>query len=111
MNYRKTIKISKAKAEHINKLLTVQPKSESECFGENEMHSEDVTFSNGIRMCIDLCGVQYEENGDNTAWTQAVLYDSNGIELTFTEPAFDYLGEWTIPYEGDNYTVVVELED
>lgn len=111
MNYKKTIQISKAKADHINKLLNEQPQSAAECFGENEIHSEEISFSDGMRMCIDVCGVQYEEGGDNTAWTQAVLYNTDGAELTFTEPGFDYLGEWTLSYEGNNYTVVIETED
>lgn len=111
MRYEKSITVEKAKANYINRLLNVQPKFEKECFGENEKHSDSVTFENGYKMYVDICGVQYEDGGDNTAWSQAVLHDKDGFQLAYTEPSVDYLGEWEITFNGDVYVMNISTKD
>lgn len=110
MRYERKIKISKREAEQINKHLHVEPTCADECLGEDITIVNTATFDNGIEMDIKCCGVQYNEDDEsNTAWTEAVLFQ-NGNELCFTEPSDEYLGEWILEYNGDEYVVLVESE-
>ena len=99
---RTEVYISKKKADYINKLLTVQPHSKKECFGEDEKISVKATFKDGTYAYIDCCGVQYEEDGNNLAYTQAVLYDKTGKQLAYTEPEDEFLGLWMFRLFKDN---------
>ncbi|MBO5435957.1 hypothetical protein J6A31_09195 [bacterium] len=94
-HFKKTISISKKTAEWIEKMLNVEPKDESECFGENEKYSESVVFENGYEVSIEMCGVRYNPGEVNTAWTQAVLY-KDGNEISFTPPYDEFTGEWEV---------------
>lgn len=110
MRYEKTIKISEKEADQINKHLHVEPTCEEECLGEDIAIVNTVTFDNGIQMDIKCCGVQYNESDEsNTAWAEAVLFQ-NGMELCCTEPEDEYLGEWILDYNGDEYVVYVEIQ-
>ncbi len=111
MRYEQTIKVDKAELEAINRYLEQEPEDESECLDEDDKFSNTATFPNGYSMDIECCGVQYEEGSDNTAWTQAVLYDKNGCEVAFTDVEFEYEGEWELEdYDtGDVYVVNVEV--
>ena len=60
-------------------------------------------------MDIKCCGVQYEEGGVNTAWTEAVLF-KNGSEVCHSEPNEGFFGEWTLETNGDEYVVNVKIE-
>ena len=107
--YRKTLYITRRESEIIHKYLTEEPTCEKECLGEDETISNEVVFPDGIRMAIDVCGVQYRENEPtNTAWTQAVLFSKEGSELTCTDVCEDYLGTWELEYEGRTYSVTVK---
>lgn len=109
MRYEKTIKISKKEAHIINKYLTIEPTCESECFGEDETITNTTIFDNGIEVDIKCCGVKYEENASsNTAWAEAVMFLS-GSEVCCTDPCDEYLGEWMLEYEDNEYVVIVEV--
>jgi hypothetical protein len=43
-------------------------------------------------------------------WTQCVLFDSNGCEVSFTEPNDSFLGEYVLYDDecGSQYTVLVK---
>ena len=110
MEYSEEIKISSAAAYCIEQLFREQPVTESECFGEDEKYSVRATFSNGYSMCIELCGVQYDENSDNTPYSQAVLYDEKGNQIAYSEPDWEFFGEWSFDYEGATYTVRVNVD-
>lgn len=106
MRYEKTLLIALSMADIIARYLTVEPKDESECFGEDSVITNTVVFDNGVQMDIKCCGVQYVEGESNLAWTEAVLFE-NGAQLCFTEPSDEYLGEWEIEYDGDEYVAKV----
>lgn len=111
MRYEKTIKITTKMTELINKHLHEEPTCAEECLGEDIAIVNTVSFENGFEMDIKCCGVQYDEASEsNTAWTEAVLFQ-NGRELCCSEPSDEYVGEWSLEYEGDEYIVVVEAED
>lgn len=107
MNYYKELCISKETAEEYRRLLTEEPKSWDECFGEDLKYSNTVQFEDGIEMDIELCGVQYDENSNsNLPYTQAVLFEG-GVEVGYTEPSDEYEGEWYFEHDGNTYTVLV----
>lgn len=106
--YKETITVSHAVAEKIQKYLDVEPENEEECLGEDDKFDYEVTFPNGNRMAVQVCGVQYKDDGSsNTAWSQAVLWDEKGHELTFTDVCYDFLGEWELEYDGITYQIIV----
>ena len=112
MIYNKTIVISKSTFKTINHILTYEPENSDECFGEDLVISKTTIFNNGIQMDIKCCGVQYDEFSDsNTGWTEAVLFNENGAEICYTEPSDEYVGEWCLEYNGDEYCVNVIVEE
>lgn len=106
---KRTIIISADEAEQIEYLCTYEPKNESECFGINETITHTACFKDNIEMDIKCCGVDYEENGGNTAWTEAVLF-KNGHEVACSEPSESYFGVWKLCYEDTEYVVEVVAE-
>ena len=101
------IALSGEQYDMIHKLLTVEPRCSSECFGEGEAISCSADFGNGIEMDIKCCGVEYEEGSSNLAWTEAVLFD-HGAEINRSDPHDEFLGDWTLPdKDGNEYTVHV----
>lgn len=66
---------------------------------------EEVTFQNGIRMAIQVCN---SNDPNESAWTQGVLFSPEGHELGCTDVGESFLGEYCIPYENDDYIVIVE---
>ena len=79
--------------------------SEEECFGEDETITETARFDNGFEMYIKCCGVQYEEDGCNLAWTEAVLFH-NGGQVAFTEPSDEFEGDWELEDDDGNTYIV-----
>lgn len=111
MMYYDIILVSKKEADTINRYLTYEPKDESECFSEDRQITCNVVFGNDYQMDIMCCGVQYEENASNTAWTQAVLYNNKGKEISYTEPESEFLGEWELEDDNGNTYIVLVKED
>lgn len=110
--YEKTIEISKDLAEHIRHILEDEPADESECFGSKEPAiSVTAMFENGNMIDVKCCGVDYEEGGYNTGWTEAVLFDANGYELGFTEVEDEFVGDWELAHGKDEYVVHVVVAE
>lgn len=108
MRYEQTIYIEKKLEDQIHKHLTVEPTCADECLGEDIAITKTAKFHNGIEMDIKCCGVQYEADSEsNTAWTEAVLF-KNGSEICCSEPGDEFMGEWILEYEGDEYVVLVK---
>lgn len=100
-SYKEFCKISLREASIINNYLNTS--DEDKHLPESETITYTVQFSDGCQMDIKCCGV---DNGP--AFTEAVLFDKNGGQLAFTEPEEEYLGSWTLEYNGISYTAVVE---
>lgn len=107
MEYMKKIKISDEMKTGLKALLETEPETESDCFGEDESITYSATFQDGCRMCVDICGVQYEEGSSNLPYTQAVLYDQTGNQLSYTEPSDGIDGPWELEANGNTYVAVV----
>ena len=110
MRYEEKLIIPKNTAEWIDKIMETEPKTEKECFGEDEKFTRVVVFPDGTQMDIEICGVQYREGEINLPWTQACLYDSGGYNVDFTEPSDAFFGTWWLENDTDIYVVYVEKE-
>lgn len=120
---KKVIYIDKKQAELLEKLCNVELKNEEECFGEDESivytakfpNNYDIVytakFPDNYEMDIKCCGVRFEENGSNTAWTEAVLF-KNGRSVACSEVSDDFFGEWELEANGCIFHVdIVKNED
>lgn len=70
---------------------------------------KEVTFCNGMRMAIQVCGPGNPK--EESCWTQGVLFGPQGNELGCTDVGESFLGEYCITFDGDDYIVNVELEN
>lgn len=103
---KRNIIISKEEMERLRRYLEHEPASEKECLSEDETVTYTADFGNGMEMDVKVCGVQYIEGGNNTAWSEAVLFE-NGSEVCCTEPDEALEGEWRLIYEGTEYVADV----
>lgn len=105
------ITISEKESKFIKETLRKIPTTEEECFGEDEKVSHTAIFDDGKQMDVQMCGVQFneEEYSGNRPWTQAVLYDETGHELTFSEAEDTYDGLWELEYDDEVYCVYVQF--
>lgn len=93
--------ISVEKTELVNKLLSLTGDEIYDKYGykRDETITETVKFNDGAEMDIKLVIC----DGKDTPYTEAVLFDKNGVEQGFTDPDDEFLGEWTV----DDYTAVI----
>lgn len=103
----RTIYIKADEAAKIDRLLNTQPSDEEHCMGEDELYSETAVFDDGYEVDIKLCGVRYEDGGDNTPWTEAVLF-KDSCEVTCTDVSDEFFGEWRLETDDETYVVFVE---
>ena len=92
-------------AAFIRRVLSTEPRNESECFGEDETISYTAEFEDGCQMDIKCCGVQYEEGGCNTAWSEAVLFNKKGAEIACSDPDDQFFRVWKLAADGNTYSV------
>ena len=104
--YKQTITIPKDRAEKINRILTVEPTCEEECF--TNTYSETATFPNGYQMDIKYCGVNYEDGNSNTSWTEAVLFNKHGGQEDYSEIKDEFLSKWEL--ESNNIRYIVDVK-
>lgn len=113
MQYKGKITISPEMSAKVDNWLNGTPIDEDDFndnfLGEDETHTETFVFPDGKIMDIKVCGVSYEEDGYNNAWTEAVLFDPNGSQISFTEPNEAYIGEWKLEDSETGNTYTVEI--
>lgn len=102
--YQQTLYISAFESEQINKYL--HAKSDDEYQGEDGTIIHTARFPDGKEMDIKCCGCR-----DDPSWTEAVLFDANGYELTCSGVCEEYEGLWELEYEGVVYAVNVLVND
>ena len=98
MKYEKKLLIFKKESDYISHLL-----STTDSMSEDDTIIKTAKFDNGIEMDIKLCGAQ-----DDYPWTEAVLFN-NGSEVCCSEVSDEYVGEWELEYNGNQYVVYVEV--
>lgn len=100
-----TITVEFDKAEEVEKLLK-EPSSDVE--KDKVVFEVSHTFNNGYQMCIQL--VSDLMPSKNPCWTQAILYDNEGNELTQSEVEDQFFGNWNIEFEDEYYSIIVNSE-
>lgn len=105
---RRTITVNKRLASAIKKYLANEPKTEDECFNEDETVVVTAKYPDGYEVDIKMCGVQYDPDSSNVAYTEAVLFH-NGAEVCCTEPSEYFFGTWCI--ETNEKTFIVDVEE
>ena len=106
--YQRTIFITPREIETIYRYLTKVPTCAEECLPEDKPITHEITFPDGVKMAIYVCGTPYKEGGpNNTAWTRAVLFSRDGVQVDDSGVCEDLLGKWELQYQGDTYRVVV----
>ena len=93
-------------AKTIENYLTAEPSSAEECLPEDKAYTYTADFGDGWQMDIKVCGLQFEEGGGNTAWSEAVLF-KDGVERCCSDPSEDLLGDWEL--EADGITFVTKV--
>ena len=87
-------------------LLTIrcylQAQSEAEYQGKDNTITYTARFPAGKEMDIKCCGCR-----DESSWTEAVLFDEKGCQLTFSEVEEEFEGTWELEYDGAHYCVDV----
>lgn len=90
--YEQTIFLSRQTLNDYRRLLTIEPKEDSECMGEDKTISHTAVFENGMEADVKLCGVQYKEGESNLPWAEAVLFH-NGSEIAHTDASDEIEGD------------------
>jgi len=103
MKHQKSLKVSVEKAQQMAWFCQF-PNEEIE--RDEPVFDQTVTFDDGRRVVIQVVASTQPE--EESCWTQGVLFGPEGTELAVTEPGEDFLGEYCLFYEGDEYEVVVE---
>ncbi len=103
-----TVSVNKDLAAHIKKILDwKEGDTEDSHLGEDETISCSVVFGDGKEMDIKCCGTRI---GEGAAWTEAVLFSKDGVQLAVSECSDDFFGEWELCYDGVSYCAnVVEI--
>lgn len=110
--FEKTVAISENLAERVRHILEDEPASYEDCFGSKEPAiTVTAIFDDGHMVDVKCCGVDYEEGGCNTGWTEAVMFDSAGCELGFTDVEDYFVGDWAIEDGDAEYIVHVVVGD
>jgi len=89
--------------EQINGYLTAQ--TEDEYQGEDNTITYTAKFPDGKEMDIKCCGCR-----DEASWTEAVLFDERGNELTCTDVEEEFAGLWQLTCQGVTYIAVVTTD-
>ena len=111
MTYESVLAIPAKEAKIIQRYTDIEPTSEDECLGEDEIIAYNVQFKNGYEMDIKCCGVQYEEGSVNTAWCEAVLFNRQEAEVCCSEPSDGFFGKWELEdSDGNKYIADVKIE-
>lgn len=100
LQYEQVLKLPNQELATIQKYLHVT--REEDYQGKDNTITHTVQFPDGMQMDIKCCGSQ-----DGPSWTEAVLFDSYGQELTFAEVRENYMGSWELQYGGIKYSVFV----
>jgi len=99
--YEKTITLKATEYRLVNDALNLP-----DAMGEDDTITFTAKFDNGYEADIKCCGTQ-----DDVAWTEAVLFDENGVQVAYSEPDSSILGDWELyDWDGNTYRVKVDYE-
>ena len=116
MIYHSSIIIKPEEAKLIQHYLDDKPNDKSEALIESAF-IYSTNFFNGYEFEVACCGVGcFDEEGDNTSWGQAILFDEYGgeVDCGYAEGSTEFFSDWTlVGSDGNDYTVhfIINKED
>lgn len=104
---RAEITLDQKELDFINELLSMAGDEiyEKHSLKRDETIVHTVVFSDGMQADIKL--VICDEN----PYTEAVLFDKNGFQKAYTDPKYEYTGDWELEYDDVNYVVTVKVKE
>lgn len=99
MKYEQTIELDKTSLKNLEEWLTDNQGDHR--LPEDQTFTRTAVFPNGYEIDVKCCG-----SDEGTAWTEAVLF-LHGSECCCTEPCEEYLGDWKLSHNGNDFTVHV----
>lgn len=104
---RTEITLDQKELDFINELLSMTGDEIYEKYGlkRDETIVHTVVFSDGMQADIKLVIC------DEDPYTEAVLFDKNGFQKAYTDPKYEYTGDWELEYDDVNYAVAVKVKE
>lgn len=104
---RAEITLDQKELDFINELLSMAGDEIYEKHGlkRDETIVHTVVFSDGMQADIKLVIC------DEESYTEAVLFDKNGFQKAYTDPKYEYTGDWELEYDDVNYVVTVKVKE
>ena len=104
---RAEITLDQKELDFINELLSMAGDEIYEKHGlkRDETIVHTVVFSDEMQADIKLAIC------DEESYTEAVLFDKNGFQKAYTDPKYEYTGDWELEYDDVNYVVTVKVKE
>lgn len=104
---RAEIALEQKELDFINELLSMAGDEIYEKHGlkHDETIVHTAVFPDGMQADIKLVIC------DEEPYTEAVLFDKNGFQKAYTDPADEYTGDWELEYDDVNYIVTVKVKE
>lgn len=104
---RTEIALEQKELDFINELLSMTGDEIYEKHGlkRDETIVHTAVFSDGMQADIKLVIC------DEEPYTEAVLFDKNGFQKAYTDPADEYTGDWELEYDDVNYVITVKAKE
>lgn len=104
---RAEITLDQKELDFINELLSMAGDEiyEKHVLKRDETIVHTVVFSDGMQADIKLVIC------DEDPYTEAVLFDKNGFQKAYTDPKYEYTGDWELEYDDVNYVVTVKVKE
>lgn len=111
MHFQKVIFLDEDLASRLAMYCSEQPPVGEIWMGEDDTFSITVTFPNQFTMDLKVCGVKREEGADNTAWTEAILFDAFGRQAAVSDVGDTLEDIWELTdVHSNTYSVEVRRE-
>jgi len=102
MRNEKTITVKQVEIKRLQKLLDQDEVNFTDGIEmDSTLFNESVRFDNGFSANVKVC------SGQTNCWTEAVIFNNEGIEIGVTEPSFELLGEYSFSFEENEYIINV----
>lgn len=77
-----------------------------DCGRDEVLFDQEIVFADGIRAAVQVIAPNSPEDGE-TAWSQCVLFDQRGREISVSHPGDSLVGPFHMDYFDDTYIVNV----
>lgn len=106
-----TVEIPESRLKEIDHYLTDEPASPDDGLSTDDIIVYTARFADGYEMDIQCCGVQFQSDSDNTAYSEARLFDSDGYEVAYDMGDCTLRGDWTLKHFDRTYIAHVVASD